>query len=391
MNKNIEKPVTRGFLLVLLTIILACLVAGCPDRDGQTERIQPPPPGDRVRLHVDVVTVRRGDLFAPVRATGTVTPIRESRVGAKVAGRLQSMNFVEGNFVEKGRVLAEIERDEFELAGKSAEAQLAMGRAQLEEARLNLEHIAVEKQRIENLYERNVVSKQKYDELTSTHAMALARVKSLKAQIRSAEASLKLAERQLADTVIRAPFSGYVTKKMSNQGEVIAAGTPLYWIMDFDRVRAEVKVPETDLRRVTPGMPVSVEFDALPGDMFEGTVSEINTAIDPVSRNATVKIIIPNHKHRIWSGMFARATIKTDVTTDVILVPERALVTDGKGVPAVFVFVDGRARLKRVVPGIRAGGLAEIREGLTGGEQVLVSGNFGLNDGAEVTPQPVEY
>ncbi|HET57980.1 MAG TPA: efflux RND transporter periplasmic adaptor subunit, partial [Deltaproteobacteria bacterium] len=340
---------------------------------------------------VDVVTVRRGDLFAPVRATGTVTPIRESRVGAKVAGRLQSMNFVEGNFVKEGRVLAEIEHNEFQLARNSAEAQLAMARASLQEAELNLEHIAVEKGRIEKLYKKNAVSKQKYDELSSTHAMALARVESLKAQIRSAKANLKLAERQLADTVIRAPFSGYVTKKMSNRGEVIAAGTPLYWIMDFDRVRTEVKIPETDLQRIDSGMPVSVEFDALPGDTFEGTVSEINTAIDPVSRNATVKIIIPNGKHRIWAGMFARVTIKTDVTTDVILVPERALVTDGKGVPAVFVFEDGRARLKRVVPGIRAGGLAEIREGLTGGEQVLVSGNFGLTDGAEVTPQSVEY
>ncbi|MDD5476003.1 MAG: efflux RND transporter periplasmic adaptor subunit [Syntrophales bacterium] len=390
---KVDRFISKGLAFRVCLFILAASISltGCGNDNGTSGRIQPPPPGEQIRVRVDVVSVRTGDIFAPIRATGTVAPFRESRVGAKVSGRLLSMDIVEGDYVSEGQALVELENDEYRLARESAEAQLVLGRASMQEASLNLEYVTREKRRFESLYERQVISRQKYDEILTAHSMGIARVEALEAQVRAAEASLQLAERHLNDTVIRAPFSGYVANKLANQGEVVSAGTPLLRIIDISRVRTEVRIPESDLRRIALGIPVALDFDALPGRTFKGEISEINAAIDPVSRNFTVKIDIPNEENMVKAGMFARITIKTDTKTDVIVVPERALVTDGDGKPAVFVLEEERARFRRVVTGMQEGGFVTIEEGLDLDERVLISGNFGLADDTPVTARLVDY
>lgn len=379
------------YIVIFVFLVTALFSAAGCGNDNNTGRVQPPPPGEQVRVRVDVVSVRTGEMYDPVRATGTVTPVRESRIGAKVSGRILNVTVDEGDGVSQGQVLAVLEQEDFRLARVSAAARLAAGRASLDEAKLNLVHAAREKERMERLYVRQVISRQNYDDVITAHAMALARVEALAAQVTVAEAGLEIAERDLADASIVTPFSGYVARKMTNQGEIIAPGTPLFWIVDINRVRAEVKIPEAGLGRIAVGIPVAVEFDGLPRRTFQGAISEINATIDPVSRNFTVKIDIPNEGHHIRAGMFARVTIKTDTVADVIVVPERALVTDGDGKPALFVLDGNRARLRRILKGMRAGGLVAIEDGLALNERVLVSGNFGLADDTEVVARLVDY
>ena len=376
------------FCFFLFTVLVTA--AGCGN-DTDTGRVQPPPPGEKLRVSVEVVSVRTGEIYAPIHATGTVVPVRESRVGARVSGRILAAFVDEGDDVVRGQALAELEQEDYRLARNSAAAQLAAGRASLDEARLNLVHAAREKERMEHLYERHVISRQNYDTVITAHAMALARVEALAAQAKAAEAALEIAERNLADAAIPAPFSGYVARKMTNQGEIVAPGTPLFLIFDISRVRTEVKIPEADLGRISVGTPVVIELNGIPGRLFQGAISEINATIDPVSRNFTVKIDIPNDERHIRAGMFARVTIKTDAVADVIIVPERALVTDGEGKTALFVLDGDRARFRRVRTGMRAGGLVAIDEGLVPGEPVLVSGNFGLADDEQVAARDAEY
>lgn len=398
MRGENHKEERDGKVLTLLrhSIIFVFLVtalfsaAGCGN-DNNTGRVQPPPPGEQVRVRVDVVSARTGQIYAPIRATGTVAPVREARIGAKVSGRILNIFVDEGEAIAQGQALAELEQEDYRLARDGAAAQLAAGRASLGEATLSLVQAAREKDRMESLYERQVISRQAYDNVMTAHAMALARVEALAAQVKAAEAGLEIAKRNLADTAIRAPFSGYVAKKMANQGEIVAPGAPLFWIVDINRVRTEVKIPEADLPRITQGIPVAIEFDGLPRRTFQGAISEINATIDPVSRNFTVKIDIPNEEHHIRAGMFARVAIKTETVTDVIVIPERALVTDGDGKPALFVLDGDRARLRRVLKGMQAGGLVAIEEGLGPEERVLVSGNFGLADDTQVVARLVDY
>lgn len=377
---------------ILFAVFVAALfsAAGCGN-DNNTGRVQPPPPGEQVRVRVDVVSARTGQIYAPIRATGTAAPIREARIGARVSGRILTIFVDEGDGIAEGQALAELEQEDYRLARDAAAAQLAAGRASLDEAKLNLVQAAREKGRMESLYERQVISRQSYDTAMTAHAMALARVEALAAQVNAAEAGLEIAERNLADAAILAPFSGYVARRMANQGEIVAPGAPLFRVVDINRVRTEVNIPEADLPRVTVGTPVTIEFDGLPRRTFQGAISEINATIDPVSRNFTVKIDIPNEGHHIRAGMFARVTMKTDTVTNLIVLPERALVTDGDGKPALFVLDGDRARLRRVLKGLQAGGLVAIEEGLAPGEHVLVSGNFGLADDSQVVARLVDY
>jgi len=142
---------------------------------------------------------------------------------------------------------------------------------------------------------------------------------------------------------------------------------------------------------VRKGTPVDVKIDALPGKLFGGNVSRVNAMVDPISRNFKVEIDIPNSKHIVKPGMFARITVKTDVVKDTIIVPQKALVVDDAGNDAVFVLDDNEAVIKRVTVGVSNANMVEIRDGLKDGERVIVTGNYGLEEGTKVSPTVVTY
>ena len=385
------KTPLRRYAVVGVLMVIFSLSSGCDDDNWRSEKIQPPEAGSRVRIQVEVVKVRHGDVYSPIRATGTVVADIEARVSAKVSGRIEVVAVDEGDRLSEGRLIARLEQRDFELACKSALAQRDMVKASAREATLNLTNVTREKLRIENLYQRKVVSQQSYDDAVTAYRMALARVDVLEAQSKAAIAGLELAGRRLEDSRVTAPFSGYVTEKYVNEGECISPGMPIVTIMNIDQVKAEVKVPEMELTRVALGIPVDMEIDALEDHRFEGQISAINARVDPINRNFTVKIKIPNPQHLIKSGMFARITIKTDIIRDVPVVPERALVADAQGGNAVFMLENGKARRRSVIVGARGEGIVQIKEGLARGETILVSGNYGLTDGSEVDAREVGY
>ena len=375
-------------------IILAAIIiwTGCDSGDWNSEKIQPPAAGSRVKVNVEVVTVRDGNIYAPIRATGTILPQRESKIGTKLSGRIEAITVDEGDAVKVDRIVVELEKRDFELAYKNTVAQREMARASIKEAKLHLKNITREKDRIESLYRQKVVSQQKYDDTTTAYSMAVVKLDVLNAQLKAAEANLELAAQRLKDSTIRSPLSGYIVEKYFNEGEFISPGMPVLWIMDIDRVKVEIRVPEVELTRVKIGIPVDVELDALPDRRFEGAISAVNARVDPVSRNFTAEIDIPNTDQLISAGMFARITIKTNTIENVIIVPQKAIVADERGRDAVFVLADdGRAILRFVTTGAVGLGMVEIRRGLAAGEQVLVSGNYGLTDNSEVNARSVEY
>ncbi len=391
-TRNDQGPSTWMHRVAIMAAAgLFALSIGCDNDSWNSEKIQPPPPGSRVRIQVEAVTVHRGDVYAPILATGTLCPFMESKISAKVSGRIERIFVDEGDKVEEGQVLAHLEQRDFELARKSALAQRDMIRATAKEAELNLKNMTREKERMESLYKSKVVSEKAYDDAATAFSMAQARSDGLEAQFKAAEADLELAERRLQDSRIRAPFPGFIAERFANEGEIVSTGTPFFLVMNIDTVKAEVRIPEIELTRVFLGIPVDVELDALPGRRFEGTVSAINPSIDPVNRNFTIKIDIPNKGQVIKSGMFARITVKTDISRNVPIVPEKALVTDSAGKDAVFVLEGATAILKPVTTGASGKGVVEIRQGIAEGEKVLVTGNYGLADRSEVEARVVGY
>ncbi|MBN1614797.1 MAG: efflux RND transporter periplasmic adaptor subunit [Deltaproteobacteria bacterium] len=383
------KHTKRPFLAAMMILLIA--LAGCGESENKSGKIQPPLKRSQKAVQVNVVEVRRGDIFQPISATGTVMPQREANLGFKIAGKIQRIYVEEGDEVEAGVVLSELDRDDLLLAQRGARADLAMAKAALQEAKLNLENLEREKTRIARLHEKKVVAQQKYDDIQTAHSMAASRIEMASAQLARARANLALTDQRLKDARLRAPFSGSISRKVMREAELTAPNMPVVTILNIDRVKVEVEIPEIMAPSVKKNAPVSVEIDALPQTELTGRVSRINSAVNPISRTFKVEIDIPNRDHSIKAGMFARITIKTDVIRDAIVIPPKALTTTDDGRSAVFVVTDNRAVLTKVTTGTINEHLVEVKEGIAAGDRIIVAGNFGLQDHTMVAPNVVTY
>ena len=383
MNGKMLRWITAG--------ACALLLVGCDGKEWNTKKIAPPENKAQTAVAVNAVEIRKGDIYQPVVATGAIMPNRDANVGAKISGKIERIFVNEGDQVRGNSVLFRLEQDDFLLARKGAQAELLVGKAALSEANLNLENAIREKARIERLYEKRVISQQKYDDANTAHAMATSRVDMAAAQLSRAETNLAMMEQRMLDSVVRAPFSGMVVKKFMNEAELAMPNVPVVAVMNIDSVKVEVQVPELQALSVRRGTPVIVSVDALPDSQFKGTISRINSAVNPQSHTFKVEIDIPNADHAIKAGMFARVTIKTDVIRDVVVVPPKAIITDDRGGSVVFVVRGNRAVLRKIAVGAANEHLIEIKEGLSAGEKVVVAGNYGMEENTMIAPRIVPY
>ena len=388
-----KRPAPLPLTLLLFTIpVVLTLLAGCGSSGSEPKKMRPPEESRApAAVHADVVEVRRGEVSRPLVLTGTILPAQESNVGAKIAGRIERILVEEGMPVRQGAIIFRMEQRELEMAEKAARAGLAMAEASLREATLTLENVTRDKERMARLYETRTISRQKYDDITTAHALALSRIDLAKAHQSEADANLNLALQRLRDAAVTAPFSGMVVKKYVNEAEVVGAGVPVIAIMSIDRVKAEVEIPENRLTGVRRGAAVEVALDALSQEVFRGAVSRLNTRVNPQSRCFKAEIDIANPGQRIKPGMFARITIAADIVRNAIVLPSRALVTDERGNAAVFVVKNDRAVSRRIRPGLAGDSLIEVREGLAAGERVVVAGNYGMEENTLIAPRNVSY
>jgi RND family efflux transporter MFP subunit len=207
----------------------------------------------------------------------------------------------------------------------------------------------------------------------------------LRAQILSARENLAMAEQKLKDTVIVAPFSGLIVKRFINQGEFVSTmpPSPLFLIMNIDKVKAEIGLPEVHLARINIGNPVEVTVDTYPGITFRGKISTINPMVNPVSRAFKVKVEIPNKDHRLKSGMFARVKIYHKIHKGALIVPFKSVMRR-EGDTVVFVIDDDTVRLRSVTAGINNEREIEVIDGLKEGEEVVIEGHYGMADKTKV-------
>lgn len=380
--------------MILFVLLVALSLAwGC---DSPPAKQKPGPaasgvPKEATPVPVEVVAVKRGDIFRPIVTTGNVNAWMDAHVGAKIGGRIQRIPVREGDQVAKGAILFQLDQTDFILAKQGAEAQLAVARASQQEAKIHFDTMTREKERFNRLFEKNAISQQKNDEINSGYLMAKSRVELAAANLAAAQANLSMAQARLEDTLVRAPFAGLIFRKAANESEMIAAGIPLISIMNIDRLKLEVDIPEIQAPQIRKGVAAEIAVDALPGKVFNGQISVVNPRVNPQNRSFKVEIFIANEGHIIQPGMFSRIKIKTDTVKNAVILPLKALLTDPAGRPYVLAAKDNRAVRKSVITGIASDTLMEIKEGLEVGETVLVSGNYGMEEGTLLTPRIVTY
>lgn len=182
---------------------------------------------------------------------------------------------------------------------------------------------------------------------------------------------------------VDSPLTGTVGRVYLDKGANVVITTPVAFVVDMTNVEVHLDVVERYVPMLSEGQKAYVTVDAFPGRNFEGVVSKVSPVVDPQSRTAVIEITIPNQDQSLLSGMFAKIKLITKEHKDVCAIPADALLKEGEA-EYVFVVEGERAKKKKVLTGVKEGDHVEIKDGLAVGEQVVVWGQHGLEDGQEV-------
>ncbi|MBN1594183.1 MAG: efflux RND transporter periplasmic adaptor subunit [Candidatus Coatesbacteria bacterium] len=363
----------------LLLFTQAC-DRGAENQNGNNNRKAAP-------VEVKVQTAELGPIQTTIQVTGVVKAAQEAKLGTKVPGRVAKVNVDEGDKVEKDHELVVLEQTDFKLAVQEAEAAVKNARASASVAKVSLEKANRDYERFLKLRNQSAVSEQSFEDVDTAKRVAADKLTLAQAGLAQANARLDSVKQQLSDSIIRAPFSGVVVGKMTNEGEFVGAGgPPLVWLMDLSTVKIDVGIPEENSGKVSVGQSARVTLDAFPGKSFTGEVITVNPRVDANNRSYNVQIQVDNDDpdYFLNSGMFARVTLITGIKDDALIVPSKALVTvEGKRL--LYVAEKSVAKERRIVVGAADNGNVEIISGLEPEEQVIIEGNWALTDGQEVT------
>lgn len=348
-KRDLARMMNRFFLPASLLLILA--LSGCGKHQEPVKRPSSPVlPAVPVR----VAPVELTESPAKEEVVGTVRAKQRATVEPKVSGRVIQLNATLGQTVQAGDLLCELDVREIK-------ARLDQAIAQSQQAARDLERYA-------NLLKQQAVTRAEYDAIEARSKMAAAAV---------AEA-----ETMLGYAKVTAPFSGVVTRKLVDVGELASPGRPLVEIENPDDLRVEVDLPESLLQHVRLGSKLSVHRESTPLESVDGVVSEIAPAADPASRTYRVKIDLPKSSG-FRPGQFVRVSVQTGGSPR-LMVPVSSVITRGQ-LELVFVVTNNTAQLRIVKTGKRLGNMVEIISGVSAGEMVATEGATSLLDG-----QPVE-
>jgi membrane fusion protein (multidrug efflux system) len=325
-------------------------------------------------IAVRTTTVEKRNLPEEVVLTGTLKPRAQVQVVAEVAARLLRVTHDEGALVEKGEVLAVLDDTDYRLANDRARAALAVAEA-------NRAHAQAEKERADNLLKSGGITDR--DHLSAQVALQVA-----DASLAQTRAEVAIAGQQLARTQVRAPFAGRVAKRLPDPGSMLAAGSPVFTLVDDSVFKYEAQVPSRDLAKVKPGVPVQLSLDALPGTRLEGRVARVEPLVDERSRSFRAVVEVPGQPGLV-GGLFGRATVRVGEIQGAIVVPPAALVREGAdpAVATAFVVRQGKAAKVDVALGVEAPDGIQVTRGLAAGDVVVLDPPTTLASGAPVDVQ----
>ena len=386
------------------------------------------------------VTVGKSEMRtvpAVIQASGSLIADETSDIAPKVAGKVSNVYANVGQFLTTGAVIAKLDdsnaRQQLSVAQagvKQAQAAVLQAEAKLglspgssfnastipevraananyQQALAVLKQAEANEKRYRELVESGDVAMIQYEQYRTQRDTARAQannakelldaavntakqnnqaIASARAAQDAAQAQVGIAQQNLNDTVIRAPFPGYITNRPAAVGEFVTTATAVATIVRTNPMKIQIQIGESDVPLVSVGSGVTLQVDAYRGRTFSGTVSAINPAIDPASRSAVVEALIENGDNALRAGMFATVRINKNGQTNAIYVPKAAVYNDPTTQSyRVFVIQDGVAKLKVVQLGIEEGDSTQILSGVDADQVVATSNLDQLYEGAKVS------
>jgi len=336
-----------------LLAVTAIMLSGCGTGEASVasdEEIQSATP-----VPVAIALPTRADIFATYEATTTIASDADAPVVAKVGGEIVDLFVEEGDRVEQGHVLAQLDGKRLRLEMLSAKADL---------------------DRVRGEYER-------YTDLAARGLVSEAMFEGLQYDLEALQASYELARLNYDYSKIRAPISGVVSTREVKLGQNVAINDIVFRITDTADLVAYLQIPQAEIAKFSAGHTATVAVDAIPNTMYIATIARISPTID--IRNGTFRAtaFIDNRAGELAPGMFARFTVSYEKHADALVIPKRALVEEDDQT-TVYIVENGVVTRRVIETGIEADEVVEVIGGLSGNEEIVVIGQSGLRDGSEV-------
>jgi len=427
--------------LFILTLIIPALLAACGSRSESKTREGNTNANTQNEEVIPVTQSKAEARQVPsvIQATGSLVADETSDIAPKAAGKVVNVSANVGQFVSQGAVIAKIDDKDALLrlaearagvtqaiAGvRQAEARLGLSpngtftvstipevqtaNAAYETALAELRQAEANEKRYRDLVETGDVAVVTYESYRTARDTARSRlrgarevqqaaintarqnnqaIKSAQAGVEAARTQVGTAEQAVADTIVRAPFSGFISARPVAVGEYVTSSTPIATILRTNPIKVQIQIAEADVPFVGLGRGVSIQVDAYKDRSFGGAVTAVNPSIDPSSRSAVVEAQIENNDNALRTGMFATAKITRDGGSLGVFVPKEAVLDDqATQNRRVFVIVDGIAKLRTVQTGTEENGTTQILNGVAADEMVATSNLPQLYEGAKVQVQ----
>jgi multidrug efflux pump subunit AcrA (membrane-fusion protein) len=387
-------------------------------------------------IAITVAKTEARSVPAYIQATGSLIADETSDIAPKIAGKVANVSANVGQFVGQGAVIAKIDDSDQrrELAAAQARVKQAVAGVRQAEARLGLEangrfnasiipevrsaaanyeqalaelkQAEANERRYRDLVQTGDVSMMAYETYRTTRDTARARanaarqaldaqvnlarqnnqaIKSAQANVEAAQTDVGTAQQNLTDTVVRAPFSGFISARPVAVGEYVSSASIIATLIRSNPIKIQIQVAESDVPSVSLGRGVTVQVDAYRDRTFAGAVTAINPSVDPSSRSAVVEASIENNDNALRSGMFGTARITKEGGGTGIFVPKSAVYSDASTQSyRAFVIVDGVAKLRVLQLGTEEGDSYQVLTGLNADETVATSNLAELYEGAKV-------
>jgi RND family efflux transporter MFP subunit len=360
---------------------------------------------------VKIETVGEETVIRSLEVVGTLAAVDDVTVSSEADGIVSKIHHDLGDRVRAGDVLVELDREKAEYNLEQQRAALARTLAQygapdpqhlpasektpdVQKAAADLAQAKQSYDRANQLFKRTLVPQQTLDDAATalqskqaSYDSSLQNAKNLQASIAAADAAMKLADRQLRDTYIRAPFDGYVQRRFVNLGQLVkGSGTPVpvMSVVRIDPLRVTGEIPEKMVPWIAVGQPVEIHVDAYPDKAIAGKMSRISPAVNSATRAFPFEALVPNDGALLKPGTFARLSVRTNKADKVLTLPYSAL-QYRYGVNRVFVVSGDHLVAKELRVGERLGDRIEIVSGVGAGEPVAMTDVDKLVDGLKVS------
>jgi len=408
----------RGALLILALLLVGLvLYRGW----GLAQKRAEPQKTKQAEIPVQVSLVAIRPITYAITMTGDIAPLMQVALFPKVSGYLEGVYVNAGDSVREGQTIAQIDRSDYLQKVREVEARVAQARAHLMEleagarteelrqaeeavrsAESRFENAKLQRERMEALYQRQVISKRELDVADMEYTVAQAQLASSREHLKllregarhevreSAQARLKETEAMLAQERIRlqhtkivAPFSGEISRRYMDAGALASSSTPIVNLIHTETLKVVAHILEKDIPLLKTGMKARIMAESFPGKVFEGRIARISSALEPATRTLHAEIEIPNAGRMLKPSMFATIELVLSQKPQAVVIPQHAVIED-RGSKIVYVIQGNQASRRTIVTGIEQTPYVEVLQGVSEGDQVVVRGQDALREGSIV-------